>query len=76
MHESRAFLAAVYPPFELQAIDVSDPTAPSLVTTFSPPGSPRDIAVSGDLVLLAVGPTPGAATNTPSPGVLILRLKS
>ena len=76
MHESRAFLADVYPPFELQAIDVSDPTAPSLVTTFSPPGSPRDIAVSGDLVLLAVGPTPGAATNTPSPGVLILRLKS
>ena len=76
MHGSRAFLADVYPPFELQMIDVSDPTAPSLVTSFVPPSTPRDIAVSGQLVLLAIGPTPGAATSTPSPGVLILRLKS
>ena len=74
MHASRAFLADAYPPFELQVIDVSDPTAPSLVTTFVPPGSPRDIAVSGDLVLLAVGPNPGNAAGTASPGVLILRL--
>ena len=76
MHESRAFLADVYPPFALQMIDVSDPAAPSLVTSFVPPSTPRDIAVSGQLVLLAIGPTPGATTNTPSPGVLILRLKS
>ena len=75
MHDSRAFLADAYPPFELQVIDVSDPTAPSLVTSFVPQSTPRDIAVSGPLVFLAVATRPADAASTPSPGVLILRLK-
>ena len=68
-----AFLADAYPPFLLQVVDVSDPAAPTLVTEYEPSGPPRDLAVAGSLVLLAVG---GAETGgTGEPGVLILRLE-
>ena len=70
---SLAFLADAYPPFLLQVVDVSDPAAPQLVTEYEPSGPPRDLAVTGPLVLLAVG---GAQTGgTGEPGVLILRLR-
>ncbi len=68
-----ALLADAYPPFLLQVVDVSDPAAPMLVTEYEPSGPPRDLAVAGSLVLLAVG---GAqAGGTGEPGVLILRLR-
>ena len=75
---SRAFLTDAYPPFVVQVVDVSDPAAPVLAAAYEPPGPPRDIAVSGRLALLAVGPAPGAggAGESPAPGVLILRLGS
>lgn len=67
-----ALLADAYPPFLLQVVDVSDPAAPMLVSEYEPSGPPRDLAVAGSLVLLAVG---GAqAGGTGEPGVLILRL--
>lgn len=72
---SRAFLTDAYPPFAVQVVDVSDPAAPVLATTYEPPGSPRDIAVSGSLVLLAVSPAMAGGV-APAPGVLILRLGS
>ena len=68
-----AFLSDAYPPFLLQVVDVSDPAAPAPVAEYAPSGPPRDMAVAGPLVLLAVG---GAqAGGTGEPGVLILRLR-
>ena len=69
--ESRAFLADAYPPFAVQVVDLSDPAAPTRLTTYATPGPPRDVAVSGALVLVAVGgPELG---GTGDPGVQILR---
>ena len=70
--ESLAFLADAYPPFAVQAVDLSDPAAPAALTTYALPGPPRDVAASGSRVLVAVG---GAALGgTEDPRVLILRL--
>ena len=69
-----AFLADAYPPFLLQVVDVSNPAAPTLVTEYEPPGPPRDVAVAGPLVLLALGGAEMGGTG--EPGVLILRLGS
>ena len=38
----------------LATVDVSDPAAPAALTTYSLPGPPRDVAVSGARVLVAV----------------------
>lgn len=66
-----AFIADVHPPFLLQVVDLSDPSRPALAAAYAPSGPPRDVAVEGSLVLVAVGEggDPSAA-----PGVLILRL--
>ncbi|MCY4599733.1 MAG: hypothetical protein OXF27_07420, partial [Acidobacteria bacterium] len=70
--ESLAFLADAYPPFAVQAVDLSDPAAPAPLTTYPLPGPPRDVAASGSRVLVAVG---GAALGgTGDPRVIILRL--
>ena len=72
--DSRAYMADQYPPFSLQVVDLSDPAAPAQLTTYATPGPPRDVAVSGSLVLVAVA---GAELGgTGDPGVLILRLRS
>ena len=69
--DSRAYMADQYPPFSLQVVDLSDPAAPAQLTTYATPGPPRDVAVSGSLVLVAVaGAELGGAGD---PGVLILR---
>ena len=70
MQGSLAFVADAYPPFTVQVVDVSDPAEPTLVTSYEPSGAPRDIAVSGSLLFVAVG----AAANGASDTVLILRL--
>lgn len=69
--EGRAFLADAYPPFGLHVVDVADPAAPAPLTTYTLPGPPRDVAISGALVLVAVGgPQLGGAGDA---AVLILR---
>lgn len=72
--DSRAYVADAYPPFAVQVVDLSDPAAPAPLTSWTPPGPPRDVAVSGALVLVAVaGAELGGAGE---PGVAILRLRS
>ncbi|MCE2542190.1 MAG: hypothetical protein J4F30_01940 [Acidobacteria bacterium] len=68
-----AYIADLNPPFLVQVVDLSTPAQPSLVTTYEPPGPPRDVSVSGSLVLVAVGNNPDASGE---PGVDILRLGS
>ena len=69
--DSRAYLADAYPPFAVQVVDLSDPAAPTALTTYSLPGPPRDVAVSGALALVAVA---GAELGgSGDPGVQILR---
>ena len=68
-----AFMADAYPPFLLQAIDLSDATDPTLVATYEPPGSPGYISVSGSLVFVTIS---GDDDRSTEPGVLILRLNS
>lgn len=67
-----AFIADVYPPFLLQVVDLSDPSRPALAATYAPSGPPRDVAVEGSLVLVAVGE--GGDGSSAAPGVLLLRL--
>lgn len=62
-----AFLTDVYPPFQLQVVDLSTPSRPRLLTTYEPPGSPQDVALVGPLILVAV------RTSDGGPGVVILR---
>ena len=70
--ESLALLGDAYPPFALQAVDLSDPAAPAALTTYALPGPPRDVAVSGSRVLVAVGgPQLGGSGDA---AALILRL--
>lgn len=70
--DSRAYLADAYPPFAVQVVDLSDAAAPAALTTYVTPGPPRDIAVSGSLVLV---PVAGADLGgTGEAAVLILRL--
>ena len=69
--DSRAYMADSHPPFGVQVVDLSDPAAPTPLTSCATPGPPRDVAVSGALVLVAVG---GAELGgTGDPGVQILR---
>ena len=71
MAGSLAFIADPYPPFLLQVVDFSNAAQPALVALYEPPGSPRDISVSGSLVFVTL-----AGQNTSTPGVIILRLGS
>ena len=75
MQESLAFLTDTYAPFMLQVVDVANPAAPALVTSYEPAGAPQDLAVSGSLVFLAVRDQGAGATDPPPPGVLIFRLR-
>ena len=69
--DSRAYVADSFPPFGVHVADLSDPAAPAPLTTYAIPGPPRGVAVSGALVLVAVG---GAGPGgTGDPGVQILR---
>ena len=75
MQESLAFLTDTYPPFTLQVVDLVNPAAPTLVTSYEPGGAPQDLAVSGSLVFLAVRDVGVGDTDPPPAGVLILRLR-
>ena len=70
---SLAYIADIFPPFLVQVVDLSNPAQPALVATYEPSGPPRDVSVSGSLVLVAVGPDP---EGTGATGVDILRLGS
>ena len=70
---SLAFIADLNPPFLVQVVDLSTPAQPTLVATYEPSGPPRDVSVSGTLVLVAVGDN---AEGSGEPGVVILRLGS
>ena len=71
---SLAFVTDSYAPFILQVLDVSDPAKPTLVASYEPLAAPRDLAVAGSLVFLALRAVSDEATGTSGPGVLILRL--
>ena len=66
-----AFIADSNPPFLLQVVDLSDPSTPTLVATYEPTRTPRDVSVSGSLVLVAMA---GGEESSETPGVIILRL--
>lgn len=68
---SLAVIADLYEPYLVQVVDLSDPSRPDLVATHAPSGLPRDVSVSGSLVLVAVGSAPDGSGE---PGVVILRL--
>ena len=72
LSDARAYLADAYPPFAVQVVDLSDPAAPAALTTYSLPGPPRDVAVSGARVLVPVAGQELGGTG--DPGVLTLRL--
>jgi hypothetical protein len=58
----------------LQIVDVADPKNPRTVGFYKTAGPARDVAVAGPLVLVAVAGAKGStATQTPPPGVYILR---
>lgn len=68
----RAVLADAYPPFALLAVDLSDPAAPAALARYALPGPPRDVAVAGSRVLVAVGgPQLGGSGDA---AALVLRL--
>ena len=39
----------------VELVDMSDPAAPRVTTTFDTPGNARSVAVNGDLILVADG---------------------
>jgi hypothetical protein len=55
----------------VQVLDLSDPARPTVAGAIKTTGAARDVAVSGDLVLVALAALPGAGGA--SPGVQILR---
>ena len=67
---SIAILTDSYPPYAVQVIDISNPENPSLFASFSPLGTPSDVAISDQLVLLAVN-----SAGSSEAGVHILRLE-
>ena len=71
---SLAFVTDAYAPRLVEVLDVSDPAKPSRVASYEPRGAPRDLAVAGSLVFLAVPAVDTDATGTSAPGVLILRM--
>lgn len=71
MEGSLAFIADSNPPFLLQVVDLTDPTRPTRVASYDPPAAPRDVAVSGTTVLVAMA---GNEDDPSVPGVSILRL--
>jgi len=75
MQGSLAFFTDAYPPYPLRVVDLSDPAEPTLVTAYEAPGFIRDLAVSDDLVFLAVAAGPAGSAGLSAPGVLILRLR-
>tara|TARA_B100001123_G_scaffold436774_1_gene567716 strand:+ start:32853 stop:33887 length:1035 start_codon:yes stop_codon:yes gene_type:complete len=68
--EATVILTDSYPPYAVQAIDISNPENPRLFGTYSPLSTPSDVAISGELVLLAVNSAADAEA-----GVHILRLE-
>ena len=73
---SLAFFTDAYFPYPLRVVDLSDPAEPTLVAAYEAPGFIHDLAVSQDLVFLAVAAGPASAAVSSAPGVLILRLHS
>ena len=73
---SLAFFTDAYPPYLLRVIDLSDPEKPTPITAYEAPGFIRDLAVSDDLVFLAVAGGSSDPAISSEPGVLILRLHS
>ncbi len=59
----------------LQVLDLSDPGNPVQAGSYKPAGNARDVAVSGDLILVAVNSAarPAAGGSAPAAGVVILR---
>ena len=62
MQGSLAFFTDAYPPYLLRVVDLSDPAEPTLVTAYEAPGFIRDLAVSNDLVFLAVAAGPAGSS--------------
>ena len=68
--DARAYLADAYPPFAVHVVDLSDPAAPAPLTTYATPGPPRDVAVSGALVLVAVAGADLGGSGDPAVQIL------